>query len=79
MIYNYNKLIHNKKDFLYPYIICENWTITAQGIVIATETSSKSLELILTPSSIDLLLWKSAFYDRGLKTRHLFPDSVEFK
>jgi len=34
---------------------------------------------IIDPRRLDLLLWKSAFYDRGLKTRHLFPDSVEYK
>ena len=56
MIYNYNKLIHRKLDFKYPYMICEKWTITPQGLVITTETSKSVSELILTPPSIDLLL-----------------------
>jgi len=34
---------------------------------------------VINPKELDLLLWKAAFYDRGLKTRHLFPDSVGYK
>jgi hypothetical protein len=76
---NYNKVIHNKKDFPYPYIMCKEWTITANGIIINGVDNKLRQEIILTPSSFDLLLWKSAYYDRGLKSRHLFPDSMEFK
>jgi hypothetical protein len=52
----------------------ENWEtveISPEGI--------HTYKGIINPKELDLLQWKAAFYDRGLKTRHLFPDSVEFK
>ena len=72
MIINYNKKIHFKRDFPYPYLMCDEWIVTPEGI--KTEEG-----IILNPPSLQLLLWKSAFYDRGLKSKHLFPDSVEYK
>jgi hypothetical protein len=66
---NYNKTILSKKDFKYPYLMCEEWTITANGIVIRSDDNKLNEELILTPSSIDAILWKAAFYDRGKRFR----------
>jgi hypothetical protein len=66
---NYNKTIHNKKDFPYPYMMCKEWTITANGIIINSDDNKLREEIILTPSWIDLTLWKAAYYDRGKRFR----------
>ncbi len=55
---DYTKLFHRKKPVPIPYMMFDGWTITPQGFVSPDGT-------VYTPGTIQLLEWKSAFYDRG--------------
>jgi len=69
MNYNYNYTIQRKKDFLYPYMKCESWTITANGILIKADDNKSGEDILMTPNWLDLTLWKAAYYDRGRKLK----------
>lgn len=58
---NYTRLIQNRKPITLPYLVFENWIIDSKGL------HNPDTGKTYTPSSIRLLEWKSAFYDRGKK------------
>ena len=71
---DYKSIIIRKKPLSLPWLMYNDIIFTPTEII----TPSNN---IIDPRRLDLLLWKSAFYDRGKMNqyRHLFPDSVEYK
>lgn len=62
---NYTKLFQLKKPVPIPYLKWEGWQITQTALI-----SPEGKEY--TPSSIQLLEWKAAFYDRGNRRKVIF-------
>jgi len=55
-----DRLINKNMDFELPYLVFEGWRFSIKGLVSPEGVT-------YTPSSIQLLKWKSGFYDRGVR------------
>lgn len=62
MFTNYTKILQENRPLVIPYMQFEGWILSIHGL-------QSPQGILYTPGSIQLLEWKSRFYDRGLRVK----------